>query len=71
MQQITWKAADIQRVNNYLIIKGSQILKSNHHPDSVYRACYALPSKPDRMDEWVCTHLDENEAQILYDFIFS
>lgn len=70
-QEITWKPADIQRVNNYLIIKGNRFLKSSHDPDSVYRACYALPSDPAKMDDWVSKHLDEKEAQVLLDYLFS
>jgi hypothetical protein len=69
--KITWKLADIQRVNNYLIIKGREFLKSGDDPNSVYRACYALPSDPNEMDDWVSIHLDEDEAQVLYDFLFS
>jgi len=70
MQEITWKPADIQRVNNYLIIKGNQTLRSSHDADGIYRACYALPSDPNKMNEWVNNHLDENEAKVLYNFLF-
>ena len=65
-----WKSTDIQMVNNFLIIRGNQLIKSSHDPNRVYRACYALPSDPDKMDDWVSRHLDENEAQELYHFCF-
>ena len=70
-KEIIWKSADIQRVNNYLIIKGNQFLKSGANQNSVYRACYALPSDPGEMNDWVSKHLDENEARELYDFLSS
>jgi len=67
---VTWKQSDIQKVNNFLVIKGSHVLKSGHNPDRVYRACYALPSSPNEMDDWVNKHLDETEAEALFEFIF-
>lgn len=67
----SWKFSDIQMVNNYLIIKGNQLIKSSSNPDRVYRACYALPSDPDKMNDWVNIHLNEKEAQELYNHLFS
>lgn len=68
---ITWKSADIQRVNNYLIIKGNQLFKSTSDPKAIDRACYGLPSDPDMMDDWVRKYLDENEAKALYEYLFT
>lgn len=67
--EITWKEPDIQRVNNFLLIKGSQLFKSGHDSDRIYRACYALPSDPKEMDDWVDKHLNETETEALYEFI--
>ena len=64
----SWKPTDIQMVNNYLIIKGNRLFKAGDDPDRVYRACYALPSDPDKMNDWVNIHLNEIEEQELYDF---
>jgi len=69
-QHASWKSTDIQKVNNYLIIKGNQLLHASNEPDRIYRACYALPSDPDKMNDWVNIHLNENEAEALYDFCF-
>jgi hypothetical protein len=66
----SWKSNDIQKVNNFLIIKGNKLLRASNDPERVYRACYALPSDPDKMNDWVYRHLNENEAQELYDFCF-
>jgi len=66
-QPISWKSTDIQKVNNYLIIKGNQLLKTGDNAERVYRACYALPSDPDKMNDWINIHLNENEEQELYD----
>ncbi len=65
---ISWKLTDIQMVNNFLIIKGNRLLKAGDDPERVYRACYALPSDPDKMNEWINVHLNESEEQELYDF---
>ena len=69
-ENTSWKSTDIHKVNNYLIIKGNQLLKASNDPGRVYRACYALPSDPDKMNDWVYRHLNETEAQQLFDFCF-
>lgn len=63
----SWKPTDIQMVNNFLIIKGNRLLKGGDDPEKVYRACYALPSDPEKMNDWVNIHLNETEEQELYD----
>lgn len=68
-KKMSWQPTDIQLVNNFLIIKGSELFKSSHDPNRVYRACYALPSDPHLMDDWVSTHLSENEAAELFEFL--
>jgi len=69
-EEFTWRSADIQRVNNYLIIKGDELFNSSRDSDDIYRACYALPSDPKMMDDWIYKHLDDNQAKVLYDFLF-
>lgn len=69
--QVTWDLSHIQQVNNYLIIKGEQLFKSSLDKERVYRACYALPSDPEQMDDWLDKHLNEKEAEQLFEFIFA
>ena len=71
MKSIHWTSVDIQKVNNFLLIKGNQFLKANHDPDAVYRACYDLPSDPEKMNDWIDTYLSKKEADELYKFLFS
>ena len=69
--QVNWNPGHIQQINNFLIIKGEQLFTSSIGSERVYRACYALPSDPKLMDDWVDKHLDEKEASKLFEFIFS
>ncbi|MGD2118085.1 MAG: hypothetical protein PVG66_06990 [Chromatiales bacterium] len=66
---INWTQASIQQVNNYLIIMGDQLLKSGRGMDSVYRACYALPSNPNEMDAWCDEWLNQESQKSLFEFI--
>ena len=68
---VSWKTEDIHKVNNFLIIKGNDFFDANNDPDYVYRACYSLPSSPEKMEDWISTHLDEKQAEELYEYIFS
>ena len=68
---MNWKLADIQRVNNLLIIKGNDLLNSSVDPNRITRACYELPSNPENLDTWVKKHFNEDEAQKLYNLIYS
>ena len=67
--RFSWKNEDIQNTNNFLIIRGYKFCTSTVDPEYVNRACYALPSSPDKMDDWVYRHLTHTQAQELYNFI--
>jgi len=70
-EELNWKLADIQRVNNFLIIKGETLLNASVDPYRITRACYELPSNPDKLDIWVKKHFNDNEAKKLYNLVFS
>ena len=66
---INWTQATVQLVNNYLIIMGDQLLKSGRGIESVYTACYALPSEPSEMNTWCNEWLNEEGRKKLFEFI--
>lgn len=68
---INWTQATVQQVNNYLIIMGDKLLKSGRGIESVYTACYALPSEPSEMNAWCNAWLNEEGRKKLFEFIQS
>ena len=69
INNINWTQASVQLANNYLIIMGDQLLKSGRGIESVYTACYALPSEPSEMNVWCNEWLNEEGRKKLFALI--
>ena len=65
----TWTQERIQKVNNLLLIMGDQILKSGQSQERVYKACYALPSDPDKMNAWCNEWINDESCHKFIDLI--
>lgn len=71
MKEIKWDLFDIRLINDFLIIKSDRIFKSPLDRNRLYRACYALPSCPSKLNEWAKTWLDDDEELNLYELMSS
>ncbi len=68
-ESFKWSAEDTQNIYNFLIVRGFKFCTTKVDPEYLDRACYALPSSPEKMEDWVIRHLDKAAAQELYKFI--